>query len=118
VRSDCQATGAGGKKKIEAAFEEVKGCLKADEGADWTCTYYQFANRIATLYFLQKHLIPARLLFLYFYGDIPGRKRECPESPEGWHETLKRVDAHIGLPESHTLIARIHKLFVPVRRPA
>lgn len=31
--------------------------------------YYQAANRMATLYFVQREQIPARLLFIYFLGD-------------------------------------------------
>jgi len=116
IHSNCQARTGPGKEKIKAAFVEVKRELGASADADWICTYYQAANRIASLYFLQKHLIPARLLFVYFHGDTSGGGRDCPVSPEGWHDALESMDRHLALPVGHSLAPRIHKLFVPVRR--
>jgi hypothetical protein len=98
------------------AFEEVKRELGVSPATDWLCNNYQFCNRIAALYFLHKHAVPGRLLFLYFYGDRSGTNRDCPMTADGWHEKLRNLEQHVGLPPVHPLSSRIHKLFVPVRR--
>jgi hypothetical protein len=116
VFSQCKAKSGPGKNKIQSALAEVKRELGVSIEADWMSNYYQFCNRVAALYFLQKHTVPSRLLFVYFYGDRTGNGRDCPASAEGWHETLQNLDRHVGLPQEHDLKSRIHKLFVPVRR--
>jgi hypothetical protein len=62
------AAGAG-REKIEHALNRVKRGLGVHRRYSWTSSYYQYANRLAMLWFLRKRKVPARLLFIYFYGD-------------------------------------------------
>ena len=79
MKSNCGASPNGGLPKIQRAFDEVKTSVGSNQQADWTRGYYQGANRIAALYFLQKEKVPNRLLFVYFLGDsFPGK--ECPRT--------------------------------------
>ena len=114
--SDCRAKNPGGLLKIQRSFEEVKRSLGASPDADWTRGYYQAANRIATLYFLQREHVPARLLFVYFLGDRVSA-RKCPRTAEEWKPAINAQWAHLGLATDHCLANRVHGLFLPVSEP-
>ncbi len=104
-------------QKIGRAFEEVKRSLGASPKADWTRGYYQAANRMATLYFVLRERVPARLLFLYFLGDrFPGKA--CPRTQRKWMPAISAQWAHLGLATDHSLADRVHGLFLPVSEPA
>lgn len=52
------------------SFNETKHFLQAEPGCDWTERFYQYANRLAFLYFLREvNGIEAYLVFLYFLND-------------------------------------------------
>ena len=112
--SDCSATSPTNRPKIERALAETKRALDVPEDRDWLNGYYQFCNRVAVLYFLNEHGVPARLLHLYFLGDRGDPCRTCPYDEEGWQEALRAQEEHVGLPAGHKLEARIHKLFLPI----
>jgi hypothetical protein len=62
----CQAAGAS-LSKIDRALAETKEWLGVEGDSDWLGPLYQYANRIAHLYFmLKKHGRPAWLLNMYF----------------------------------------------------
>ena len=114
MKSSCGA-GPESTQKIKRAFESVKQGLGANPDADWLNGYYQAANRIATLHFLQREGIPARLLFVYFLGDrFPSPGKECPGSEKEWTPAIEAQLLHLGLGPHHHLADRIHKLFLPV----
>ena len=114
MKTDCKAKKNGqGIRKIERAFQRAKHCLQANPDADWMNGYYQAANRVATLYFLQREGIPARLLFVYFLGDR-NDGRECPDTEEEWRLALEAQRMHLGLGPGHYLADRIHELFLPI----
>ena len=112
--SDCGATNPTNRSKIDRALAETKRVLDVPEDRDWLNGYYQFCNRVAVLYFLNQHGVPARLLHLYFLGDRGDPRRTCPYDEEGWQEALRAQEEHVGLPAGHKLEARIHKLFLPI----
>jgi hypothetical protein len=112
--SDCKATSPTNRPKIERALAETKKALGVPEDRDWLHGYYQFCNRVAVLYFLTQHGIPARLLHLYFLGDRGDPRRTCPYDEEGWQAALRAQEEHVGLPAGHRLQARMHKLFLPI----
>ena len=69
--------------KIRKALDETRCFLKVRSRTDWSKCFYQYANRLAHLYFLKKlNGIKATLVFVYFAGDttVPGRD---PVSREG-----------------------------------
>ncbi len=112
MESNCGA-GTVSIQKIKKAFEKVKQGLDANPYADWTKVYYQAANRIATLYFLEQEGIRTQLLFVYFCGDrFPGK--ECPSSEQEWKPAIEAQRLHLGLESEHHLSDRIHELFLPV----
>jgi len=114
LRSNCGATSPTNRPKIERALAETKRALDVSEDRDWLNDYYQFCNRIAALYFLNEHGVPARLLYIYFVGDRGDPRRTCPYDEEGWQDALRAQEEHVGLPTGHKLEARMHKLFLPI----
>ena len=83
--------------RIQAAFAETKAFLRVRSDTDWSRCFYQYANRIAHLYFLKEvNKVDAVLVFLYFAGDdtVPGRE---PVSREGWRAAISLVNRHLGL---------------------
>jgi hypothetical protein len=114
LESDCQAKSARSIATIKAAFEETKQALGVAEDRDWLQGYYQFCNRLAVLHFLNKHLIPTHLLYIYFVGDCGDARRTCPQDESGWEDALGAQAAHVALPKGHPLERRLHKLFLPV----
>lgn len=64
------AKAEGGLPQIRRSLNRVKRDLGVHRFFDWTGTYYQYANRLAALWFLREHDVPARLVFVYFTGDV------------------------------------------------
>jgi hypothetical protein len=86
----------------------------------WLGPYYQYANRLATLYFLTQHNIPSRLVFVYFTGDAARRDKKhvlCPKDKQEWDGYLKMMYEHLGIGGSSELDQRVHQLFLPVCAP-
>ena len=75
-----QAVG-GSREMIGERLDEVKAAVSPGNSSDWLARYYQFANRLATLWFLLEHGIEARLLHLCFLGDdhFPDAARDAGE---------------------------------------
>jgi hypothetical protein len=112
LQKPCAAVGKG-RLQIETSLGQVKASLGVVSPADWLGDHYQHANRIGVLWFLMQHCISARLLCVYFTGDRNG-KMNCPANVAAWKPILDAQDAALGLPQSHPLASRIHKVFLPV----
>ena len=84
-------------RRIQATFAETKAFLKVRVETDWSRRFYQYANRIAHLYFLREvNKVDAVLVFLYFVGDDT-RPGVQPVSREGWEATISLANEHLGL---------------------
>lgn len=68
LNSVCGAS-ADSLARIRAALRKTADGIGATFTKAWLDEYYQYANRLAHLCFLQEAGIPARLLFVYFTGD-------------------------------------------------
>ena len=96
---DTSPTGATGAslRKIRKAFDETRAFLKVHSKTDWSECFYQYANRLAHLYFLRElNEVDAALVFVYFVGDttVPGRD---PVSQEGWQTAIGLATHHLGI---------------------
>jgi hypothetical protein len=96
MNSTCQARAASSRRLITKAFTTAKVALRVPETADWLSGFYQYANRLAHLYFLRKHGVRASLVLVYFTGD---EEVGGPLSPAEWTPHLKAVHRHLGLSE-------------------
>ena len=114
VTPPCGASEDGGLTTIERALAKVKTALGVHRHYPWTGTYYQYANRLAVLHFLNNiAATPAHLLHVYFTGDVFPDGRECPQDDAGWEKMLQSRDITLGLPAKHGLSSRCHTAFVP-----
>ena len=99
---------------IQRAMEETQQAMGVDPGHDWLKGYYQYANRLAVLHFLRREGIPARLLFIYFWGDRPEEGPNWPQTENEWEPPLREMEKDLGLEGNHQYSDFIHKLFLPV----
>ncbi|MGH9810702.1 MAG: hypothetical protein ACRD9W_26215, partial [Terriglobia bacterium] len=114
LSSDCGADERGGLPQIRQVLNDLKRACGAPDQADWVHGYYQFANRLAVLDFLNASSVPTRFVMLYFCGDQRPDSYKCPASPEAWQPVLEEQARVLGLEHDYPLLARVHKLFLPV----
>jgi hypothetical protein len=109
-------TGAGGKsrKQIERSLNKTKKSLGVHRYFSWIDSYYQYANRLATLAFLRDNNIDARLVFIYFVGDEFPDGTPCPDTERKWRRLIEARRLTLGLPTRHRLSPYEYDLFVPV----
>ncbi len=81
--------------KIQKSLNEAKESFRASKDASWETPFYQYANRLAHLYFLnQLNDIDAYLLFLYFADapDVPN-----PSSVQEWQGAVRLTEKCLGI---------------------
>ena len=107
----CKATGKS-LDKIKSALTIVKRESKVKHKAEWLGDYYQYANRLAHLYFLDIVCqVPTWMVFLYFVGDV---KQKGPTTVVQWTASLDKIQEALGLPRNHLLEDAIITVFAPV----
>ncbi|KSV17093.1 hypothetical protein CY91_04700 [Dehalococcoides mccartyi] len=100
-------------EKIELRLSTVKSALGVKKDFNWLGDYYQFANRIAHLYWLNTiEQVPTWMVLLYFIGDSEQRG---PNTVVEWRTKLNEMKTELGLPEHHSLSNRIIEIFSAVR---
>ncbi len=104
--------GAASRARIEQAFATTRAALKTRPGVDWTEVFYQYANRLAHLYFLRQNRVDACLLFVDFINDAD---MAGPASAAEWEAAYRVADYALGLPKRHALSGFIHHIHPDVR---
>lgn len=99
---------------IENALNSVKVFLKVNPEIPWHLSFYQYANRIAHLYYLKVlNDINAQLLFVSFIND----SEMCgPSSSESWDACYQILEAALGLKPDHALSRNIHHVIIDVKK--
>lgn len=93
--------------RIRAALAMVQTDLGAAPGRDWSQLFYQYANRLAHLWFLHRHGVPAHLLLMGFLND---HDMGGPAAHETWEAAHHLADHVLGLPRRHALHGHVHLL--------
>ncbi len=89
----CQATADASKRLISAALERTRGWLHAGADSDWTGRLYQYANRLAHLYFIREIVgVSAWLVNLCFVGDVTTNPTTEPQ----WRAALPLLKKELG----------------------
>jgi hypothetical protein len=102
------------REKIVKTFEKVQNDLGVLHNENWVGKYYQYANRLSHLYFLQEvHNVPTWLAFLYFLGD---KEQGGPVNPEEWHKSIKNAEETLCLPSQHILSQNIVHVILDLER--
>jgi hypothetical protein len=98
---------------IEQRLNQVKRDFGVHRFFSWTGSYYQYANRLAALWFLRKREVPAQLVFVYFFGDEFPDGTPCPASKAEWKTLFEARRLTLGLPKRHKLSAYEHHVILP-----
>ena len=107
----CKASGRS-LEKIRSTLASVRQVLGVKQAADWLGDYYQYANRLAHLYFLNiAGQVPTWMVFLYFVGDV---EQNGPTTVAEWTLALDNMNSKLGLPKCHLFDERIVPVFAPV----
>ena len=116
VKSRCGATSPRSRAQIMGVLAEVREYLGATRQPleHWLEPYYQFANRLAVLYLLEREGIAAHLVNLYFYGERERVGWQCPQNASEWEEVIRDEEAWLGLGDGSGLMERVHHVFLAV----
>lgn len=107
-------TGAVGERRelLEKSLTELKLFLGVDPGISWSGKFYQYANRLAHLYFLREvNRQDAYLAFVYFTGDSDV---EGPATVAEWKAALTVAKGALGVPKRHRLSKYVADVFIDV----
>ncbi|MEX1015083.1 MAG: hypothetical protein WDZ80_08075 [Candidatus Paceibacterota bacterium] len=110
------ATENGGRDKIIEAFKDPIKLLTGSTDTDpeiWLNKYYQYANRLAVLHFLNENKIKANLLFIYFIGD-DNTSGTCPKSKDAWETKVQDIHEHLRIDEKSPLMKQVKHLYLPI----
>ena len=107
----------GSRPQIARRLDELKALLSPGNANDWLAHYYQFANRLAALWFLLARDVDARLLHIFFTGD--SHFADGPRSAAQWRDGFNGIpgyaemDRWFGRPFAHPIEDRLHVLCLP-----
>jgi len=97
---------------IRQSLDKARRFYAPRSKADWSSTFYQYANRLAIQYFLAKiNGVKSRIVFLDFCNatDMDG-----PETEAEWRGATRLIHAQLGLPADLTSFGVFHA-YVDVR---
>lgn len=108
----CGATDKESLDTISESLDKTQRWLNCQKSlTDWKSDYYQYANRLAHLYFLrEKSRKEAYLVFLYFLDD----PTHIPTSRKDWDAALERKKKLMGL-SADCLTGKVIDLFIDTR---
>ena len=115
VGARTKATGAS-FRKIQAALNRTKKQLGVHRFFDWTASYYQFANRLAAVAFLNRHNVPTQLVEVFFTGDCFPDGTPCPQSESEWRLLLRARQLTLGI-DSNSTEQQVLDVFLTAYRP-
>lgn len=95
AKSTCTATASASLRKIAESLAKTQAHFGVSKEICWQHPYYQYANRLAHLYFL-RHVcrLDAFLLFLNF-ADAPDVSKPCSE--DQWKLASISIEQTLGL---------------------
>ena len=111
IASSCAAVSEDSLGLIRRSLQSTQEHLGCSSLIDWTSGFYQYANRLAHLYFLRElNGQDARLVFVYFVND----DTQIPTSLDEWRDALSLQKKLMGLGK-HRLQDAVLELFVDTR---
>jgi hypothetical protein len=110
--SSLKATNPHSKKKIEKSLSWARKQFGSKTDFDWSKTFYQYANRLAHVKFLQQNHVSAYFVSVYFLNDS---EMNGPKTVDEWRGALRLLHRCLGL-EEHVLNKLVVELFIDVNR--
>ncbi len=128
VTAPSQARGESARQKIQESLARVKTFVNSKSQADWSASFYQYANRLAHLHWLREvNGHDAYLVNLFFVND---REVQGPESAAEWGAAIRLQEVFLGVRQSgqngyaldpwvgaHVVEVFIDVNYIPVRYP-
>ena len=109
--SECQAKDPASLDLIKKSLFETQNHLKCKSHIDWTKGFYQYANRVAYLYYLHcLNDVDAYLVFVHFINDTA----HIPTSKSEWDGSIRLQKQLMGL-SKHKLHKYTIDVFVDVK---
>ncbi|MCT4555905.1 MAG: hypothetical protein N4A53_14550 [Pelagimonas sp.] len=99
-------------EKIQRAFEMVQSDLKISSPSDWARTFYQYANRLAHLWWLRDNGVDASLLFVSFIHDTD---MKGPKDSETWEALFSAANHALGLTNCPALMKHVYHVTPDIR---
>jgi hypothetical protein len=99
---------------IHNSLNETKRFLDINNVIDWSEKYYQYANRLAHLYFFKEklHYSKVFLINIYFLEDMSVKR---PVTKQQWRKALKALKKSLGLCSQHILSEYMADIFIDVK---
>jgi hypothetical protein len=125
MQQSCEAKEGSGKNKISESLSSTREYFGIQATNDWLKKYYQLANRLAFINFLDHNYIKASLLNIYFINGYQKRvieKRGSKEqiivkedksvlSKDQWQSEIDREYEYLGI-ENSSAKNRIESVFI------
>ncbi len=110
LKSRCAAKSREGIAKIQHALDQTREAMGIS--VSWSDTeYYQFCNRLAALNFLMSHNVSARLVHVYFLGNVMPSK-PCFGTEADWRPVIDEMHQATGFGPNCKYYDRIHEVFL------
>ena len=95
VTAPSQARGESAQQKIQESLRTVKNFVNSKPPADWSTIFYQYANRLAHLYWMRElNGHDAYLVNLFFVND---RDVNGPQSVAEWQTAIQLQEVFLGV---------------------
>ena len=95
VTAPSQARGEAALKKIHESLGETKSFLKSRAPVDWSASFYQYANRLAHLYWLRElNGLDAHLVNIFFLND---EEMIGPRTVAEWQAAIRLQEVFLGV---------------------
>ena len=111
LRSPASQANETSLEKIRIALAEASAEFGAPPGTLWHGEFYQLANRLAHLYFLRKHGVPAWLALVNFIDDADMRG---PKNKADWESAYLAANSALGLSQKAPLLAHVVHIYPKV----
>lgn len=114
LKQRCGASSSTSLDLIEKALSKAarNNGITISPSKPWIEEYYQLANRIYILDLLKRNGIDAKLLNIYFVGDVSDKTRNSPKLAADWTPDLIKMKNYLGITSSSAL--GIYDLFLNV----
>ena len=122
VGEEVSKIGATGKSRLKirnALLKTMKSLgVHKDYLSVWLNKYYQYANRLAVLHYLNEIMSPpdsVHLINIFFYGE-KHRGWYCPVTADIWESYIEDIHYDMGLQSIREIggLNRVHELYLPV----
>lgn len=116
--SPCGAVAQSSLDLIHQSLGKVQRFMKVHQNRQnpelWANAFYQYANRLAHLYYLRElNKVPAHLIFLDFYKD-PDSGETGVKSADEWKSLILLVESCLGIPRNSPLMKFVHHIDIDV----